>query len=311
MQVVVLAAGRGTRLRPVTADRSKAMVPVLGRPLIELAIEPFVAAGLSGLIVVAGPGDDELRSVVDGWTRSGLAAEVVVQEQRLGMGHALSMASPLIRGDFAVTACDSLVSADHVRGMVRAHSEGAGVLSLMDVDPELVARSAAVGLAGDRVTGIVEKPAPGEAPSNTVSLPHYILPKPILDLLGGLAASPRGELELQDAIQGLIDAGHRVAGVRTAERRQVSSPGDLLRLNLDELRATGGMDLPVRWLDARVEGPVVVDRGARIGHDCVIGPNVFLEDGCVVGNEVAIRNSVVLRNTWVPTCSEIDGELIA
>ncbi len=113
-----------------------------------------------------------------------------------------------------------------------------------------------------------------------------------------------------EVVQTLEEAGVPFTGARTPERRQVSSPEDLLRLNIDELRTTGGMDLPARWLDARVEGPVVIDRGVRIGHGCVIGPNVFLEDGCVVGNEVTIRNAVVLRNAWVPTFSEIDGEVL-
>lgn len=310
MQLVVLAAGRGTRLRPVTEDRSKAMVPVLGRPLIEIAIEPFVENGVDELVLVVGPDNDEIRDWATGWARDGIDLRFEVQHERRGMAHALSVAAKLINGDFALTACDSLVPTKHVGGLLRAHSAGSGVLSLMDVRPDRVSRSAAVKLDGDRVVGIVEKPAPGEAPSNTVSLPHYILPGELLGVIQNLEPSPRGEIELQNAIQRLMDDGVPFTGVRTPERRQVSSPEDLLRLNIDELRATGGMDLPARWLDARVEGPVVIDRGARIGHGCVIGPNVFLEDGCVVGNEVTIRDAVVLRNAWVPTCSEIDGEVL-
>lgn len=310
MQLVVLAAGRGTRLRPVTEDRSKAMVPVLGRPLVELAIRPWIACGINEVIAVIAPADDEFRSWAGTGVLSGCDIRFVEQAEPLGMAHALGLAAPMIRGDFALTACDSLVPAEHVVEIVDAHRSGGGVLSLMEVEDDLVARSAAVELDGDRVARIVEKPSPAEAPSRTVSLPHYVLPKAVLAAIPELAPSPRGEIELQDAIQMLIERGVRFTGVETADRRQVSSPGDLLRLNLDELRMTGGVDPPEEDLEARFERPIVIDDGVRIGHGCTVGPNVYLEEGCVVGNEVAIRNSIVLRSAWVPTHSDIDGEVL-
>ncbi|MEE4270512.1 MAG: NDP-sugar synthase [Thermoanaerobaculales bacterium] len=310
MQLVVLAAGRGTRLRPVTDDRSKAMVPVAGRPLVERAVEPWLAAGLREVVFVVGPGDAEIREHFARPADLGITVRFVEQAQRRGMAHALSMAASMLHGDFALTACDSLVPADHVAALVGAHRDGSAVLSLMDVADELVSRSAAVEIDGDAVRAIVEKPVRGEAPSNTASLPHYILPHRILDLLGELEVSPRGEIELQSGIQRLIDEGVEVLGVRTGSRRQVSNPDDLLRVTIDELQARGGMVVPARWLDVRMVGPVVIDSGVRIGRDCVIGPDVYLEAGCRIGRRSTILRSVILRTAVVPDDSVVDGEVL-
>ena len=230
MQAVVLAAGRGTRLRPITASRSKAMVPVLGRPLVERALMPFFDNGIRDFVFVVSPDDVEITEHFSERTSLDMSARFVIQEKQLGTAHALGMAAPFLSGRFAVTACDSVVDAQHIRMLLSGGEEADAVLSLLDVEPELVSRSAAVSLDCHSVTGIVEKPAPGCEPSHTVSLPHYIFSPRFLEFLEGIGASPRGEYELADAIQGLIDAGRRVVGVRAEERLQVSSPGDLLSL---------------------------------------------------------------------------------
>jgi NDP-sugar pyrophosphorylase family protein len=314
MQTVVLAAGLGTRLSPVTGDRSKAMVPVVGRPLVELAIDPMVKCGLTDFVFVIGPQDFEIRRRFDNKADRDRSVRFVVQEQRLGMAHALAVAAPHLDGPFVLTACDSLIGENHVADLLRAHSGSSAVLSLMEVAPERVCRSAAVELDGDTVRRIVEKPASGEAPSNTVSLPHYILPHSLLDLLTEIEPSPRGEIELQSAIQGLIDRGGDVVGVRTDSRRQVSNPDDLLRLNLEVLRSVGAghaesapeMD-PTMVLTA----PFLVEDGVSLGRNCVIGPNAYLERGCVIGDGAVVRDSVILRNAVVAGGQRVRGELLS
>jgi len=313
MQIVVLAAGRGTRLRPVTEHRSKAMAPVLGRPLVERALAPWVDHGLTDAIFVVGPDDEEIRAVFCPGNSLGIAVQFVVQEERRGMAHALCVAAPLLRGDFCLTACDSLVAADHTAELLAAHEDGTGVLSLMDVPEELVSRSAAVELDGEFIRRIVEKPNRGDAPSNTVSLPHYVLPRRFLDLLPDLEPSERGEIELQDGIQRLIDDGCRVVGVRTSSRFQVSNPDDLLRLNLEEL-AKGEEAVIVHSSEVAEDsdfiGRVRIDRGVVVGRRCVIGPNVYLERGCVVGDGAVVKDSVILSGAVVAEGQRVRGELL-
>ena len=313
MQAVVLAAGRGTRLRPITAHRSKAMVPVLGRPLVERALIPFFDNGIRDFVFVVSPDDTEITEHFTGRTSLDMTARFVVQEDRLGTAHALGMAAPFLSGRFAVTACDSLVDAQHIRRLLSGGEDADAVLSLLDVEPQLVSRSAVVKLDGHWVSRIVEKPAPGCEPSHTVSLPHYIFSLRFLDLLPGVEASPRGEYELADAIQGLIDAGRQVAGVRAEERLQVSSPEDLLSLT----RRYFAQDSTAREVDSASVGartkliePLRVEKGVLVGDDCELGPDVFLESGCRIGRRAVVRRSIVLRSGRLENGETIEDQVV-
>jgi len=313
MQAVILAAGRGTRLRPVTTNRSKAMVPVLGRPLVERALLPFYENGVRDYVFVVSPDDSEITRHFTKGTSLDISAQFVVQEERLGTAHALGIAAPFIKGRFAVSACDSLVDAAHVRALLGEGDDPDAVLSLLDVEPELVSRSAAVSLDGHRVLRIVEKPAQENAPSFTVSLPHYICSPRLLDLLPGLGASPRGEYEIADAIQGLIDAGRRVVGVRADERLQVSSQEDLLKVTrqmFSKCPEPIQADLTRDYHGTAFLNPVRVEQGVMVGDACVIGPEVFLESGCQIGDGAVVRRSIVLRGGRVAKGETVEDKVV-
>ena len=313
MQAVVLAAGMGTRLRPVTANRSKAMVPVLGRPLVERALLPFVENGVRDFVFVISPDDTEIRRHFSKRTELDITARFVIQEERLGTAHALGIAAPLLSGRIAVSACDSLVDGSHVRALLAEGDGPDAVLSLLDVEPDLVSRSAAVSLDGHAVRRIVEKPALEDAPSCTVSLPHYIFSPRLLDLLPRLEASSRGEYEIPDAIQGLIDGGCQVVGVQAEKRLQVSSPEDLLKLTR---RMFSDGSEPRRIEPATVGRgttlvePLLVERGVVLGEGCEIGPEVFLESGCHIGRGAVIRRSIVLRGGRVDEGQTIEDQVV-
>ena len=312
MKAVILAAGRGTRLSPVTDDRSKAMVPILGRPLVDRVVETLAVNGLRDLVMVVGPDDDEIQRFFTSETSLDVTVQFVVQEERLGMAHALGLAASMIDGPFVLSACDSLKPVEHIAALLHAGSQADGALSLMDVPLERVSTAAPVEMDEDCVISrIVEKPAPEDAPSNTVSLPLYLLPQRALELLAVQGPSARGEYELQDAIQALIDEGSRVVGVKTASRLQVSTPEDLLDLNLRFLGESPGGPMPETVPEGTdVQGPVWIDDGVILGSNCRIGPDVVLERGCVLGSGVQITRSMVLRNALVPGGLEIDGQVV-
>jgi bifunctional UDP-N-acetylglucosamine pyrophosphorylase/glucosamine-1-phosphate N-acetyltransferase len=308
MQAVILAAGKGTRLLPVTQTRSKAMVPVLGRPLVERAVMPFVDNGVHDFVFVISRDDTEIRDHFKKRCALDITTRFVIQEERLGMAHALGLAAPLIGDRFAVSACDSLIDSSHVGDLLEAAVDADAVLSLLEVEPELVTRSGVVELDGARILRIVEKPTVDTAPSNTVSLPHYVFAPPILDLLRSVEPSPRGEYEIQDAIQMLIDGGGVVTGVRAAQRTQVSNPGDLLNLTRLLLSEEGASERPSpvpAGRGARLIEPFRIERGAVLGDGCSIGPEVFLESGCEIGSGAVVRRSIVLRGGRVG-----DGETV-
>jgi len=313
MQAVVLAAGMGTRLRPVTADRSKAMVPVLGRPLVERALLPFVENGICDFVFVISPEDSEITRHFTERTSLDITARFVIQEERLGTAHALGIAAPFLSGRFAVSACDSLVDESHVRALLAEGDGPDAVLSLLDVEPEMLCRSGVVELDGERIRRIVEKPSRENAPSNTVSLPHYVFSPRLLEILPSVEPSVRGEFELQDAIQGLIDGGRTVIGVRAAKRFQVSSPEDLLELTR-RLFSDGSESFRI-GPDAVSPGmalvePFHIEPGTVLGDGCEIGPEVYLESGCYIGDGAVVRRSVVLRGGRVTGGETVEDRVV-
>jgi glucose-1-phosphate thymidylyltransferase len=208
MQAVILAAGKGSRLNPITLRRSKAMVPILGKPIVERVMESLVQNGIREFIMVVNREDGEVGRYFREQSRLDVDIQFVIQPNRLGMAHALSRAAPHIRGDFVLSACDNLTPPEYVAELLagcQAKITNA-MLSLMEVDPSIVGRTAVVELRDGYIRRIVEKPALDEAPSNIASLPLYIFSAKLLEYLPEVKLSPRGEYELQDAIQMLIDA---------------------------------------------------------------------------------------------------------
>jgi bifunctional UDP-N-acetylglucosamine pyrophosphorylase/glucosamine-1-phosphate N-acetyltransferase len=314
MQAVVLAAGMGTRLRPLTDTRSKAMITVLGRPLVERAIAPLLENEIRDLVFVVASDDHEIRSHFTDGGGSGIRARCVVQEPRLGTAHALGVAAELIEGPFAVWACDSLVDRHHVAQLLAAATEADAALSVLDVEPELVSRSAAVRMDGDAVRRIVEKPSVEDAPSLTVSLPHYVFTPRLLELLPRVDPSPRGEYELADAIQKLIEEGGRVVGVRATHRHQVSTPDDLLAETRRLLAAAADAAFDSRSTagrGTRLIGPYRIEHDVVIGRNCEIGPEVYLEFGCRIGEGAVLRRSIVLREARVAAGELLEDAVIS
>jgi len=312
VQAVILAAGRGRRLAPITDRRSKAMLPAAGRPLVERALLPLVEHGVREVVFVVAPDDAAIHARFAPPNDLGIDARFVVQQERRGMAHALGLAAPLLAERFVVSACDSFVPAAHVGELLRAFERADAVLSLLDVEPQAVSRSAAVALDGDRVRRIVEKPAAAEAISNTVSLPLYLLPRRLLELAPLVAPSPRGELELQSLLQLYIDRGGRVIGRRTDWRFQVSTPEDLLALNLRLLAEGEARDPADGRLAASslVREPAWIDDGVEVGERCAIGPAVHLERGAALGDDVRIRESVVLAGARVPAGATLERRIV-
>ena len=160
----------------------------------------------------------------------------------------------------------------------------------------------------------MEKPRPEESPSTISSLPLYIFAERILDDLPRVRPSPRGEYELQDAIQMLIDETGQVTGVFTTHRLQLTNAADLLALNRHYLNEGG--DSP--QLAPQTVGkhthlitPLRIEEGTTIGTGCVIGPRVYIEQDCRIGNHVLISDAVVLRGSVIEDGRQVVGEVVS
>jgi len=225
---VVPAAGEGTRLRPLTADRPKGMVEVAGQPLLSHVFETLRASGVEELVVVVGY---RAGAIVEhfGDTFEGLPITYVHQRDQRGLGHAVLQAEPHVDGPFVVLNGDNVVAGD-LRGAIAAQAgDGVGaVLGVERADRETARETGVVTVEGGQVTDIVEKPA--EPPSRLVTTGCYVLPEAIFDALGLLQPSDRGEYELTDAVGVVLRAGMTVEAVDLdSERVNVNTPADVER----------------------------------------------------------------------------------
>lgn len=316
MQAVILAAGKGSRLNPITLNRTKAMVPILGKPIVERVMETLAQNGIHEFIMVISREDGEVGRYFKEQTKLDADIQFVIQSERLGMANALSLAAPHIHGPFVMSACDNLVPPEHIADLLESYrqQQANAVLSLMQVDKSVITRTGIVALQNGNITQIVEKPTLDEAPSNIASLPLYVFSPRLLDFLPEVKPSPRGEYELQDAIQMLINGDGHVGGVVTKSRLQLTNAGDLLALNRHYL-TTGG-DTP--QLAPQSVGqhthlitPLRIEESTTIGPGCVIGPRVYIERNVTIGADALIKDAVILRDSVIEDGRQVVGEVVS
>lgn len=318
MQTVILAAGEGTRMRPLTETVPKPMLPVADRPLCAHTADAAVEAGASELIFVVGYEADAVREHFGDEYR-GVEVSYAVQEEQLGTAHAVDAASDQLDGDFVVLNGDDLYDTAAVEALFES-CPGVGAYRVEDPRPYGV-----FSLDDDVVTDVVEKP--DDPPSDRVNVGLYHFPEAAIEWLSNVEMSERGEYEITDVVERLV-AERDVRAVPVERWLGVGRPWELLKANewkLDELE--GRVDGEVKG-DADLRGDVVVEEGATVEPGVVIegpalvesgadvGPNAYLRgatlvgEGCHIGHGVEIKNSVVMRDSNVPHLSYVGDSLL-
>jgi dTDP-glucose pyrophosphorylase len=225
---IVPAAGRGSRLRPLTDDRPKGLVPVAGRPLLDYAFDRLLAAGATRLVVVVGyRGDDVVEHYGD--TYEGVQIAYVRQARRLGVADALRVAGERAEGPALVCHGD-LVFVAPLEPALRRHREtdAAATLSTTRVDEATARTTGVCEFADGRLVDLVEKP--DDPPSLTALVGAYVVDEPFFDACDRIDASERGEYELPDAVSALLDEGRDVETVPVdGEWVNVNDAGDRTR----------------------------------------------------------------------------------
>ncbi|AGN02229.1 sugar nucleotidyltransferase (glucose-1-phosphate thymidylyltransferase) 2 [Salinarchaeum sp. Harcht-Bsk1] len=346
MDAIVIAAGEGTRMRPLTDRRPKPLLPVGRTTLIQRIMDQCVDA-VDRFVLVVGYRAEAIHETV-GDDHRGVPVEYVVQSEPRGTAHAIGRASDLVDRRFLALNGDVLVDDGVVDDLAAA---GGTAMAVREVpDP---GNYGVVETSDDRVTGLVEKPR--DPASNLINAGLYAFEPSIFDAIERIGASPRGEYELTDAIVRQVEAGHDVRAVEHGGTwLDVGRPWELLAATehvLDDLgRArdastlSGTQDPPdvkgagdthaVRQIDGtveanvHVEGPIVVEEGARIrsgtyvegpvvvrsGAD--VGPNAYLRGATVlgpgsrVGNAVEVKNSVLLPGATVGHLSYVGDSIL-
>ena len=223
----MLAAGRGTRMRSLTDDCPKPMLPLAGRPMLAHQMERFAAAGIGEVCVVIGYKGHIVREYFDAHPPKGVDLHYVVQTRQDGTGSAALLARDFTAGgEFLLTFGDILVDAEVYRSLYAMATEAQIVLAVKTVDDPY--RGGAVYLTGNRVVRIVEKPPKGASTTKYISAGIYVFDHGFFDRLARLQPSQRGEYEMSDAIQAAVVDGDRVLAREVSGFwRDVGRPEDL------------------------------------------------------------------------------------
>lgn len=202
MQAVILAAGAGTRLKPLTDTMPKAMVLVNGKPMLQILVEQLKSVGVKDLIIVVHYMKEAVTSHFGDGKKFGVKITYVEQKGLKGSADAVCITEPFVKDDkFLVIACDSLFETDLLKRLMKHKSDGTFTCKEV-ADPR---RYGVLVLDGKKVKRIIEKPE--VPPSNLANFSVYILPKKVFEMCSKVKAGPKGEYWLPEAIQLLIDSG--------------------------------------------------------------------------------------------------------
>jgi glucose-1-phosphate thymidylyltransferase len=323
---LILAGGAGTRLRPLTHTSAKQLVPVANKPVLFYALEAMRDAGIEDVTILVSPGPTgaEIRSRTGDGSEWGLRLSYVEQAEPLGIAHAVLTAEEQI-GDspFVVYLGDNLLR-DGIVEMVEQFKESQPEALILLTQ---VANPSAFGVAeldGDRIVQLTEKPP--EPKSDLALVGVYMFEPEIFDVCRSLEPSGRGEYEITDAIQALVEQGKRVEPhIVTGWWKDTGKWEDMLeanRLILDTLETSIDGELH----DSQVEGRVVVGAGATLDHcrvvgpvciganavlrDAYIGPYSAVGDGCEI-DHAEIEHSILLENSKITHLdNRLEGSLI-
>ena len=307
MKGLILSGGKGTRLRPLTYTSAKQLVPVANKPVLFYGIEALVEAGIRSIGIVVGDTADEIRAAVGDGSPWGIDVTYIEQDAPRGLAHAVLISQDFIKDDpFVVYLGDNLLNKS-IRPFVQQFVKerpAAQILLAHVPDPQMFG---VAELDGNRVIRLIEKPAKPKSDLALVGV--YMFGSEIFDSVQQIKPSFRNELEITDAIQHLIDKGlmvtpHIVDGwwKDTGKLEDILEANRLI-LEMMESRIDGEIDS-----DSRIEGNVIIEKGAQIKQSTVRGPAIIGARTQIISGYVGPFTSIM--NDVEITDSEIEHSIV-
>lgn len=292
MKALVLAGGSGSRLRPITHTSAKQLIPVANKPVLFYGLEAIAEAGVDEVGIVVGATGPEIRAAVGDGSRFGLRVTYIPQEEPLGLAHAVLIARDWLGDDdFVMYLGDNFIvgGISPIVEEFRAQRPEARILLTKVSDPTVfgVAELDPEG----RVVALQEKPSHPRSDLAVVGI--YLFTSAVHAAIRAITPSARGELEITDALQLLIDSGRDVRCTRiTGYWKDTGNATDMLEvnrsvLNTVETRVEGTVDG-----DSELVGPVTIEPGARISRSRVVGPAAIGADAVIAGSFVGPYTSI-------------------
>ncbi|HTX61119.1 MAG TPA: bifunctional sugar-1-phosphate nucleotidylyltransferase/acetyltransferase [Methanobacterium sp.] len=329
MKGVILTAGEGTRMRPLTLSRPKTMVQVGGKPILQYNIEALKEAGIYEITLIVGYHEEVIKNYFQDGSDLGVKINYITQGERLGTAHAIGTLAGSIHGAFIVLNGDIIVDAQLIKDLIHKYGEDKARTILTLIEVEDPSQFGVVELEGDKIRDLVEKPAPGEAPSNLINAGIYLFDDKIFQVIEKTNISPRGEYEITDSIKIQIQEAEQVLGLKSDDKWvDIGRPWELLDVNEHYLQNIES-DIKGEIEDGvTIHGPITLGKNSiirsgtyimgpvHIGENCDIGPNSFLRkysslgDNVRVGNAVEIKNSIIMDNTNVNHLSYVGDSII-
>ncbi len=321
MKAVILAAGEGSRMRPLTYRRPKVMLPIANKPILEHLLLEVSQAGIREFIFVVGYCDEQVRDYFGSGERWGVDIAYISQRKQMGTADAVRMVEDLIDGKFLVINGDVIVSREDIKGLA---GNGGNTLSAIEV--ENTEGLGMVELSEGKVVRIHEKtPQP---PSNLANAGLYLFTPDIFGAISQTFASRRGEYEVTDSLQLMIDQGQGVSCHKITRWLDLSYPWDLLSANESLLAGLESQNLgeveenvvmkgvvaigenTVIRSGSYIVGPVVIGRDCQIGPNCYIRPATSIADDCHIGGAVEVKNSIIMRGSKLPHHNYVGDSVI-
>ena len=323
MKAVILVAGEGKRMRPLTTTRPKVMLPIANKPILEHIVDAAVDAGINEFVFITGYFEDSIKDHFKDGAKWGAKIEYVHQTQQSGTADAIGCARGSVTGRFVVLNGDVLISSDYLTSLISREEDA--VLTVKEV--ENPSDFGVIETSGDKVTKIIEKPE--IPPTDLANAGIYLFDDSIFDFIDKTTLSEREELEITDSLQMLIDSGANV-GYEILEHDwiDVGRPWDMLEANellLGEVKAEcNGLVEPNATLigevvvgegtlirnGAYIIGPVVIGNNCDIGPNCFIRPSTSIGNGVRIGNAVEVKNSIVMDNTHIGHLSYVGDSIV-
>ncbi|MFF8829885.1 glucose-1-phosphate thymidylyltransferase [Streptomyces sp. NPDC015131] len=326
MKALVLSGGAGTRLRPITHTSAKQLVPVANKPVLFYGLESIAAAGIRDVgIIVAPDTADEIRAAVGDGTRFGLAVTYIPQHAPLGLAHAVLIAREFLgEDDFVMYLGDNFIVGG-ITDLVeefRATRPAASILLTKVPDPRAFG-VAELDVEG-RVARLEEKPASPRSDLALVGV--YLFTPAVHEAVRSIVPSARGELEITDALQWLIDDRRTVTStVVSGYWKDTGNVADMLEVNRSVLelltpRNEGSVDAATEIIGrvrigggatvrgSRIVGPVIIGAGAVV-ENSYIGPSTSIAENCRV-TDSEIEYSIVLSGSSLHGVGRVEASLI-
>ena len=299
MKAIILSAGEGSRMRPLTLTKPKTMLPVAGKPIIQYNIESLRNNGITDILLIVRYKEEMVRDYFGDGSDFGVNITYKTQKDFLGTANAISYGEDFIEDSLIVLNGDIILDDEIINEIIKKYNYMKPDTLMVLTEVEDPSAFGVVEIEDGNIKSIVEKPKKEEAPSNLVNTGIYIFNKDIFDKIRKTEISERGEYEITDSLSMQIADGKNVIGHKTnKDWIDVGRPWELIEVN-EEL---------IGQLKTEIKG--IVEEGAHIHGEIFLDEGSIIRAGVYIEGAVEIKNSIVMENTNVSHLSYVGDSVI-